>query len=66
MRLSPRNASINNTTTDENHIAINESDPVYWYNKDEVLLNSGRYNESIDAYNEAIELNHSFEGSMET
>ncbi|MGD0951904.1 MAG: tetratricopeptide repeat protein [Methanotrichaceae archaeon] len=60
---SSGNASINNTTTAENHIAINESDPVYWYNKGEVLLNSGRYNESIDAYNKAIELNQSFEAA---
>ena len=35
---------------------INESDPVYWFNKGEALLNFSEYNESIEAFNKAIEL----------
>lgn len=57
---SSGNASVNNTTV-ENRTAINEYDPVYWYNMGEIFLDSGRYNESINAYNKAIELNQSFE-----
>lgn len=37
----------------ENFNAINESDPVYWLNKGEELLNEGKYNESIEAFDEA-------------
>jgi tetratricopeptide (TPR) repeat protein len=56
------NALVNNTTV-ENRTVINESDPVYWYNMGEIFLDSGRYNESINAYNKAIELNQSFEAA---
>ena len=31
-----------------------------WFNKGDSLLNLGKYNESIDAYNKAIELNQSY------
>ena len=31
-----------------------------WFNKGDLLLNSGKYNESIEAYNKAIELNQSY------
>ena len=31
-----------------------------WVNKGEALLNLSKYNESIDAYNKAIELNQSY------
>jgi tetratricopeptide (TPR) repeat protein len=43
-----------------NFAAINESDPIYWFNKGDLLLNLGKYNESIEAYNRAIELNQSY------
>lgn len=59
---SSGNALVNNTTV-ENRMAINESDPVYWYNMGEIFLDLGRYNESINAYNMAIELNQSFEAA---
>jgi len=31
-----------------------------WFNKGDLLLNLGKYNESIEAYNKSIELNQSF------
>ena len=31
-----------------------------WLNKGDLLLNQGRYNEAIDAYNKSIELNQSY------
>ena len=40
----------------ENLTAINESDPTFWYNKGEELLNASKYNESIEAFDEAIRL----------
>jgi tetratricopeptide (TPR) repeat protein len=39
---------------------INASDPVAWYNKGEALYNLSKYNESLEAYNKAIELNQSY------
>ena len=44
--------------TTGNRAKINESDAVYWYNKGEELLNASKYNESIKAYDRAIESNH--------
>jgi tetratricopeptide (TPR) repeat protein len=40
--------------------SVVESDPVYWYNKGKELLNASKYNESIEAYDRAIELNQSY------
>ena len=57
--LAIENAAADNVTS-ENHSVINESDPVAWYNKGDVLLNLSKYNESIEAFNKAIELNQSY------
>jgi tetratricopeptide (TPR) repeat protein len=56
---SSGSATANNTIA-ENISTINESDPVAWFNKGDLLLKSGKYNESIDAYNRAIKLNQSY------
>jgi tetratricopeptide (TPR) repeat protein len=37
-----------------------ESDPVAWYKKGEALSSLGQYNESIEAYNKALEMNSSY------
>ena len=50
-------AGRNHTTINK---TINESDPIDWYNEGDALFNSGQYNESIEAYNRAIELNKSY------
>ena len=39
---------------------INESDPVYWHNKGITFDVQGKYEEAIQAYNKAIELNQSY------
>jgi len=44
----------------KNHSAMNESDPLYWYNNGEILYNSSEYSKSLEAYNKAIELNPSY------
>ena len=49
---SSGSATANNTTA-QNISTINESDPVYWFNKGDLLLNWGKYNESIEAYDRA-------------
>jgi tetratricopeptide (TPR) repeat protein len=60
-----RNMQTAKAALDE-ELAINESDPVYWYNLGERLLNldelnrSDRMNESIAAFNKAIELNTTY------
>jgi superkiller protein 3 len=46
--------------TAENLTIINESDPVVCFFRGEALFNESRYNESIEAYNKAIELNQSY------
>jgi tetratricopeptide (TPR) repeat protein len=51
-------ATADNVTA-ENPIT-NVSDPVAWYNKGEDLLSLSKYNESIQAFNKAIELNQSY------
>jgi len=59
MLVAIENAAADNVTA-ENLSDINESDPVAWYNKGEALLNLSKYNESIEAFNEAIELHKSY------
>jgi len=60
-----KNMQTSKATLDE-ELAINESDPVYWYNLGERLQNSDelnrsdRMNESIAAFNKAIELNKTY------
>jgi tetratricopeptide (TPR) repeat protein len=49
-------SQINATSITGNLTKINESDPVYWYNKGEELLNASKYNDAIKADDEAIRL----------
>jgi len=60
IEAQPLSTNITLGAITENHTAINESDPVYWYNKGEELLNASKYNESIEAYDRSIELNQSY------
>ena len=65
-----KNMQIAKAALDE-ELAINESDPVYWYNLGERLQNSDelnrsdRMNESIAAFNKAIELNKTYVGAWD-
>jgi len=43
-----------------NILPLNETNASVWYNLGEELLKNGKYNESLDAYSEAIEMNMSF------
>ena len=43
-----------------NFLPINKTNASAWYNLGEELLKNGKYNESLDAYSEAIEMNMSF------
>ncbi len=52
--ITPDNITTGDFTT------TNESDAVYWYKKGEELLNASKYNESIEAYDRAIDLNQSY------
>lgn len=59
--------SLVDTTPDAtgNLAAINESDSGYWYNQGRALFNASKYNESIEAFNKAIELNQSYAEAWE-
>lgn len=46
---------ISGSPTDKNSLSSTGSDSVAWLNKADLLLNSGKYNESIEAYEKAIE-----------
>jgi tetratricopeptide (TPR) repeat protein len=52
--------SASNAVTAENFSTINKSDPVAWFNEGCILLNLSKYNESIEAFSKAIELNDSY------
>jgi tetratricopeptide (TPR) repeat protein len=52
--------SASNAVTAENISTINKSDPVAWFNEGCILLNLSKYNESIEAFSKAIELNDSY------
>jgi tetratricopeptide (TPR) repeat protein len=47
--------AIGDNATTKNLSAINESDTVTWFNKGKVLFDSGKYNESIKCFDNAIE-----------
>lgn len=49
----------------DNLTAGNESDPIYWDNKGEELFKASKYNESLEAFEKAIELNQSFSKAWE-
>jgi tetratricopeptide (TPR) repeat protein len=46
--------------TAEDNSPINKSDPVAWFNEGCILLNLSKYNESIEAFSKALELNDSY------
>jgi tetratricopeptide (TPR) repeat protein len=43
-----------------NILPLNETNASVWYNLGEERLKNDKYNESLDAYSEAIEMNMSF------
>lgn len=59
--VSPASSQINATPdTTGNLTTINESNPIYWYNKGIALFKSKDYSESLYAYDEAVRLNQSY------
>ena len=45
---------------DDSILLTNQSDPLVWYEIGEAFLNAGKNNDSIEAFNKAIELNLSY------